>query len=108
MHARTRMSRTANICVASVLVLGGCGGYEEIGPHAYEYATALYAICNQRDETRLKEFSVALAAACESGDVTDIEADQMVGIVSLAESGEWETATQESRQLLLDQVDGGP
>lgn len=108
MHARTGIRRTAKICVASVLVLGGCGGYEEIGPHAYEYATALYAICNQRDEARLEQFSAALEDAQEAGDVTDVEAGEIGVIVSLARAGEWEDATKESRQLLLDQVDGAP
>lgn len=85
-------------------LLGGCGGYGEISPRAYEYATALYAICNRRDESRLDEFSTMLRDDLQAENITEEEADWLADIVGTARTGNWKEATTSARRMLADQI----
>jgi hypothetical protein len=87
------------------LAATGCG-YGEITPHAYEYAMALYSICNRRDAARLEEFAKLLEADAQAGQLGDREADWLRTILDDARAGEWSDAQASARQLLEDQVRG--
>jgi hypothetical protein len=93
------------ICAAILCGLAGCGGYGEISPAGYDYAKALYSICNREDESRLETFSSMLEEARRTGELTATEADWLADIVSTARRGEWEAATSASRRMLMDQVE---
>ncbi|REJ91520.1 MAG: hypothetical protein DWQ34_14655 [Planctomycetota bacterium] len=101
-------SRRVGLSIALLVILNGCGGYGDISPHGYEYATALYSICNRRDEARLESFSQQLIAAREAGELPEHEAEWMEEIIDLARNGEWEDAARKSRRILMDQVENGP
>ena len=94
--------------LAGAPLFRGCGGYPEVSRETYEYATALYAICNRRDEARLETFSTMLGEARRAGDVTQREAGWLADIVGQAREGEWEQATLNARRILQDQVEPRP
>ncbi len=92
-----------------VLLAGLCGcGYGDVSHQAYEHATALYSICNRRDEARLQTYSQMLTTAQESGELTSKEAGWLAEIADLANVGEWEQATTKVRRLMTDQVQAAP
>ena len=82
----------------------GCGGYDEVGPTAYEYAKSLYSITNRKAQDRLPSVTDAIQAARADGKLTDRESNWLIGIVRDAENGNWEGANRAARQLLEDQV----
>ena len=98
------------IGVAVLLVLGGLfyfnRGYGEVSPKTYEYATALFSICNRKDEARLEKISEMINESVASEEVSETEAGWLLAIVDEAKSGEWESALEDSRNLMEDQVDG--
>lgn len=103
-----RLTPACNLVLITAALLPGCGGYGEISPRAYEYAAALYSICNRRDEGRLEEFSIRLNEARRTGQISDTEAQWLADIAGQAREGEWADASAEARRLLIDQVEGGP
>ena len=109
---QTGWNRSSTHYGATALILllcaVGCGGYGEISPHSYEYAQALYSICNRQDEARLDPFSEQLLAAADAGELPVHEAEWMEDIADLARDGQWEDAARKSRRMLMDQVEGGP
>lgn len=95
-------------CVTAVLgglLLAGCG-YGEVTPRCYDYAKALYSICNRRDAERLQEFTQLVETDLQAGELAEREADWLQEIADQARSGDWSAAQAASRQLLEDQVQG--
>lgn len=84
----------------------GCG-YGKVSSKGYQYAITLYSICNQKDEKRLAVFVDKLDSATSEGELTEKEAGWMKGIASQAQTGDWQAAATESRQLLDDQASRG-
>ena len=97
-------NRLLLVCLLIVCLLVGCGGYEEISPRAYQYAQALYSICNRQDDAKLMDFVKQLDTAIEQGQLTSQEATWLNEIVMKSKAGEWSSATQEARQLMEDQI----
>jgi hypothetical protein len=87
------------------LMLAGCG-YGEVTPRCYDYAKALYSICNRRDADRLEEFAALVDADLQSGELGDQEADWLRDIAERARAGDWSDAQAAARRLLEDQVQG--
>jgi hypothetical protein len=79
-------------------------GYGELSPKGYEYAKALYSICNRQDEARLEEIAKMLSEARANGDVSQRESDWLHEAIAVAQSGEWEEANLLARRMLEDQV----
>lgn len=104
-----KRSRSHSLLLIAALLasLSGCG-YGEVSQVSYEYVSALYSICNRQDAARLEAFSAQFKKACEAGEVADNEAEWINDIVALAESGDWNQATANARQMMMDQVEGGP
>lgn len=86
-------------------LLSGCG-YGEVTPHGYEYAKALYSICNRKDAERLETFVGMLESDVREGKLTDAEADWFRDIADQAGQGNWTSASANARRLLEDQVQG--
>ena len=88
------------------MVLPGCNRYGEVSSEVYDYAQALYSICNLRDQKRLEQLSERIETARQQADISDHEAEWLLDIILVAGKGEWETAGRSTRQLLEDQVRG--
>lgn len=91
------------LLVFGSLLLAGCG-YGEISPLSYEYAKALYGICNRRDAKRLDDLRGQIATALEKQEITDRESDWFADLIAQAESGEWQEAAEGARQMMEDQA----
>lgn len=78
--------------------------YGEIGPKAFEYATALYSICNRRDEPRLEKIAELVDKASTEAEITATESGWLSEIISLADNGDWEQASRDTRRLMERQI----
>ena len=91
------------IVFAVFLLAVGCG-YREIGPTGYEFAKALYSVCNQKSADRLDTISAQVVAASEDEQLNRYEARTLHAIIDDAQQGEWETAQRATRALMKAQV----
>jgi len=87
----------------SVILLSGCS-YGEVSGNTYEYAKALYSICNRHDAEGLEKASLQIAAAKSEGEITEQEAKWLQDIIADARNEQWEDAMQECRQMMEDQI----
>ena len=90
--------------VSFLVPLSGCG-YGEVSSETYEYAMALYSVCNSRDTQRLQAFQTQFEEAKTNGKVAANEGRLLGRIIDVANAGEWESATADVRALLEAQVD---
>lgn len=84
------------------LAISGCG-YPRIEFEAYELAKALNTICNLKKPEQLSLFRDVVEQKQAAGELSADEAEILLGILQIAEAGEWERARDEVRRLLLDQ-----
>lgn len=95
-------------CVTLLAVLallsGGCGGYPEVSPRAFELAKLLDNACNVRKADQLEEFRQLVDQATTDQEITSQERGWLLGITETAEAGDWDAAATEARKLLLDQT----
>lgn len=101
-QARSRYLILAISC--SLLALPGCGGYGKVSPLAYEYAKALYSICNRRNPEKLVVVRQKVATSLEKEEISERESSWLGDIIAQAEAGEWKSAEQQARRLMEDQV----
>lgn len=87
-----------------VVLLAGCGGYPEVSPKTYEFAKALYGICNRQQLEKLDPVTEQIEAARDADEITAREAGWLLEIVETAGAGDWTAATAEARRLMEDQV----
>jgi hypothetical protein len=85
------------------LSLLGCG-YGEVSPATYQYAKALYSICNRRAEKQLVPASEQIEAARSRDELPEQEAKWLRQIIDDAAGGDWEAATKSARRMMEDQV----
>ncbi|MCA8987686.1 MAG: hypothetical protein KDA78_08610 [Planctomycetaceae bacterium] len=86
-----------------LLFLIGCG-YPQVGPATYEYAKALYAVCNQQDLVRLKNCRQDIEQLKQTQEIADREANYLLAIIRDAEQGAWTQSMEECRKLMEDQI----
>lgn len=89
---------------AGVLMLGGCTRYGPTSAAGYQYATALYSVCNLEDAERLKRLREMVEADRDAEKITPQEARWVGAILDQAAAGDWETAKRKSRKLMEDQL----
>ena len=94
------------VFVLVILALSGCGGYGEMSPLAYEYAKALYSVCNRQDQGRLELLRERIISSREQAELTARESDWLTDIIASADEGDWESAVLSTRRLMEDQVRG--
>ena len=87
------------------LTTTGCGGYGDLSPTAYKYATALYSIANRRASTALSSVEHQIESSGRNEEISKQEAQWLREIVLLAQDGDWDAAAREARQMMEDQVD---
>lgn len=81
-------------------------GYGEISPTGYQYATALYAACNQKDSEKLNKLSALIDRSQVNEEISAEEGEWLFAIIEQGHGGQWESAADEVRQLMRDQVKG--
>ena len=86
-----------------ILLMTGCG-YPTVSTDTYELTQALYSACNRENDEHLCAVDLLIDQKHESGRITDREAEWLRDISSQAHRGDWETATGQARQIMLDQV----
>ena len=79
-------------------------GYGEVNRKTYDYAKALYSICNRRDTGGLDKIEGMISTSAEAGDLSEKEARWLNEIIEEARAGEWDSAARHSRRMLADQV----
>lgn len=79
--------------------------YGETSEQGYRYAMALFSICNQKDETRLRKIEEMISASSAEDELHAEETRWLLGIVERGRNGDWEEASQEVRRLIEDQVE---
>ena len=89
------------ITLIGLLMTSGCQKYGPVSDSTYEYASALYSICNLKDQERLDAFRLRIEKA---DDVPENEKGWILDIVGQAESGNWSDASARARILLEEQV----
>lgn len=107
MRYETRsIDRRAGWLVLLLALAIGCGRYDPVSPLAYEYAKALYSICNRKSEAQLAPLADQISGSVAKGDLSQQEAAWLDNIIEQATAGQWEAARGESRRLLEDQATG--
>ncbi|MCH9655661.1 MAG: hypothetical protein K0U86_19120 [Planctomycetes bacterium] len=86
-----------------VVQLNACG-YPEVSPKTYEISKALYSVCNQKSEERLRAVKALIQSSLSNKEISVSEADMLNEIVAQAQADEWEEAMLESRNLMEDQA----
>ena len=79
-------------------------GYGELSPKSYDYAKALYSICNLKDDKRLAKVETMITDSAKNGEITERERGWLQDVIDRARDGDWETATARARRMMADQI----
>lgn len=97
---------SAVLVVAGIGYLLSRGGYGEMSPTGYQYATALYSACNQKDRDKLDLLAEMIDQSKDQQKIGEAETEWLIAIIEQGKRRQWDEAAQEVRQLMLDQVHG--
>jgi hypothetical protein len=103
-HILLRWLIAISVSLVAGYVLFGNRGYGEVSDKAYEFATALYSVCNRQDSSKLAGIESLLASAQANDNLSHEEAEMLREILQVAKAGNWLTAVSETRLLMMDQV----
>lgn len=81
----------------------GCQQYGEVSPKCYEFATALYSVCNRKDADRLEMIDKAIDDAVTAKELPADEAADLKEIIQQANDGKWPAAMLDCRTLMSEQ-----
>lgn len=87
-----------------VLTICGCG-YGKVSDKAYDYARALYTVCNLKSPQRLEKVELQLQQASADQDLSEQEKKWLLDIVSLAKRNQWDAAAKSARRMISDQIE---
>ena len=87
----------------STCLLPGCQQYGEVSAKSYEFAKALYSVCNRKDEARLTTTGTAIQAAVKKKELPENEAEDLQEIIEKAHKGRWIEAMQDCRTMMTEQ-----
>lgn len=104
MIATKRTISSASLVAVALVVAGGCGSYGRISPTAYEFAKALYSICNRQAHEALDPVGDQITQAQEEGELSEQEASWLGDVIAHARDGDWDAAAAAARQMMEDQV----
>ena len=76
-------------------------GYGEVSRQTYEISMALYSACQSKSEDRLSKIEQLLD---EAGEIPENERRWVEAIISRARDDNWESAANNARQMMEDQV----
>ncbi|MCC9607419.1 hypothetical protein LOC68_12865 [Blastopirellula sp. JC732] len=96
---------TKYLYAALLLLLAiGCSRYPEVSGSAYEMAETLSTVCNLKSDQQLKQYRTLIDDRLAASEITSSEHAMLTQIADIAESGDWQGAELEARQLMLDQA----
>lgn len=98
----TRRTAIVTALIAAYTVCG-CQQYGEVSPKCYEFATAMYSICNRKDAARLEIIAKAINDAVAADELSTDEAAVLQAIIQQADDGKWTAAMQDCRTLMSEQ-----
>ena len=101
-----RRSALAACLLACGAWSSGCGGYGEVSPLGYDYAMALYSICNRKSSEELAPLRAQIEQSRSQQELSEKHALWLTDIIDDAEGGDWESARSDARRLMEDQVQG--
>ena len=107
------MSKSAKYATLLLVVIFGAvlglkmfNGYGEVSPRTYEFAKAIYAACLSKSNERLERVESMLTNSSDSQtEIPDKQREWLQGMVDLAKRGRWDTAANQARQMMEDQVE---
>jgi len=76
-----------------------------LSDRGYQYATALYSGCNQRDATKLETLARRIAEDYDRQTLTPAEKAHLNQIIHTGLDGDWVSASLGARELMLAQVE---
>ena len=88
----------------SMVVCSGCSDYGPVSPATYDFAAAMYSICNTKSADRLIAFEQKLVEAKQGGSITAQEAEWLEEILESARAGQWQSAAAASRKMMVEQA----
>ena len=77
-------------------------GYGEVSSETYEYSKALYSACLNKNKDHLNKAEEMISS---SEDLAAHERKWLVAIIQKAQEGSWESASNDARRMLEDQVE---
>ncbi len=107
MSREQKQRALAGAIVVAVAVFGWLmfrPSYGEIGPAAYDYSVALFAVLNGKDEDRLADVSRRIDGDYRAGRLNDREYGWLSRIIAMAEEGDRSGASAENRTLMEAQI----
>lgn len=94
------------LCLPVVLVLSGliCGcGHPEVSPGTYELAKVIDNLCSYRKPEQIEAARELIRKEHAAGSISKSEQTLLMQILDQAQSGDWQGAGQEARELLQAQ-----
>ena len=82
----------------------GCG-YPKVSTQSYEYAKAIYGLTNRKDQSRIDLLREQISQAASQSEITQSEVEMLNDILDDAAAGNWKSASQSARSLMMAQVD---
>lgn len=101
-HLSKRLTALITMLIVACTI-AGCQQYGEVSPKCYEFAKALYSICNRKDVARLRIVDKAIKDAVTAKQLPADEAAELQKIIQQASEGQWSTAMQDCRTLMSEQ-----
>ena len=95
--------RALVLLVVSFFVIG-CNQYGEVSPKAYQISSALYSVCNRKDESRLGSVEQLIADAATAEELSSSEHDWLLAIVEAGRGGNWDSAAKDARRMMEEQI----
>ncbi|PQO35177.1 hypothetical protein [Blastopirellula marina] len=92
------------VCAALLLLAVGCMRYPEVSGSAYEMAETLSTVCNLQSDQQLQDYRTLIDDRLAASELTASEHAMLTKIADMAESGAWQGAELEARQVMLDQA----
>lgn len=86
-----------------ILVIGFWlnSGYGEVSSETYEFSKALYSACLNKNKDHLNKAEEMVS----SSELTAHERKWLVAIIKKAQEGNWESASNDARRMMEDQVE---
>lgn len=107
MNTKSKLISLRGAGAAALLVglslAAGCG-YPSVNEAAYSLARTTYNVCSLENESQLPQLRELITTAAEQGEISESESAMLLELVERAEAGDWESAREETRHLLEDQV----
>lgn len=104
MDNRLKVAVAAGLAILVVCVALSLSSYGTVSDQTYAFAKALYAVCDRKDDVRLRDAASKIQSAKDNGEISSQEAGWLTEIITEAESGRWQDARKIARTLLASQV----